>query len=108
MSTKEIQGKLWSIEPHSWAQYFEPWFLPMYKKVLEQLELTEKDFLLDAGCGSGLFSNLAIETGAEVIGVDASIGLLGVARRCPLHLHLLKYSALVFTHRNPSDRMPLS
>ena len=81
MSTKTIQGKLWSVAPQDWAQHFEPWFLPMYKKVLEQLELTEEYLLLDAGCGSGLFSSLAIETGAKVIGIDAAPGLLQVARR---------------------------
>jgi ubiquinone/menaquinone biosynthesis C-methylase UbiE len=81
MSTKAVQGKLWSIAPQYWSQYFEPWFLPMYKKVLEQLELNEEHFLLDAGCGAGLFSSLAIETGAHVMGVDAASGLLEVARR---------------------------
>jgi ubiquinone/menaquinone biosynthesis C-methylase UbiE len=81
MSTKTIQGKLWSFAPHYWAQLFEPLFLPMYKKVLEQIELNEEHSLLDAGCGSGLFSWLAIETGAQVTGVDAAPGLLEIARR---------------------------
>ena len=81
MSTKEIQGKLWSAEPYYWSRYFEPWFLPMYKEVIEQLNPTGMDSLLDAGCGSGLFSSMAIATGAQVIGVDASAGLLRVARR---------------------------
>jgi ubiquinone/menaquinone biosynthesis C-methylase UbiE len=80
MSTKTIQGKLWSVAPQFWAQHFEPWFLPMYKKVLQQLELTENDLLLDAGCGAGMFSKLAATTGAQVIGVDAAPGLLEVAR----------------------------
>src|ERR1700733_278682 len=35
MSTKGIQGKLWSVAPEHWAQHFEPWFLPMYRKVLD-------------------------------------------------------------------------
>jgi SAM-dependent methyltransferase len=81
MSTKTIQGQLWSVAPHYWSQHFEPWFLPMYKKVLEKLKLNEEHLLLDAGCGSGLFSSMAIETGADVIGVDAAPGLLEVARR---------------------------
>ena len=81
MSTKTIQGKLWSVAPQYWAKHFEPWFLPMYKKVLEQLGLSEDHLLLDAGCGSGLFSNMAIEAGAQVIGVDAAPGLLEVARQ---------------------------
>jgi SAM-dependent methyltransferase len=81
MSTKTIQGKLWSVAPAYWAQHFEPWFLPMYKKVLDQLEPTEQHLLLDAGCGSGLFSYMAVKTGAEVIGIDAASGLLDLARR---------------------------
>jgi len=81
MSTKQIQGKLWSVAPHYWSQHFEPYFLPMYKKVLAQLKLTEETLLLDAGCGSGLFSSMAISTGAQVIGIDAAPGLLEVARQ---------------------------
>lgn len=81
MSTKTTQGKLWSVAPLYWAQFFEPMFLPMYREVLSELSLNEDDNLLDAGCGSGLFSHLAIKTGAEVIGVDAAPGLLDIARR---------------------------
>ncbi|MES2851163.1 MAG: class I SAM-dependent methyltransferase [Bacteroidota bacterium] len=80
MSTKEVQGKLWSIAPNYWSKHFEPFFLPLYKKALEQLQLDENNLLLDAGCGSGLFSHMAIAVGAEVIGVDAAPGLLEVAR----------------------------
>jgi SAM-dependent methyltransferase len=81
MSTKTIQGKLWSVAPQYWAKHFEPWFLPMYRKVLEQLKLTEQHLLLDAGCGAGLFSSLVLKTGADVIGVDAASGLLAEAKR---------------------------
>ena len=76
MSTKTIQGKLWSVAPQYWAQHFEPWFTPMYKKVLDQLHLIEDHLVLDAGCGAGLFSSLAIKTAAELIGIDAAPGLL--------------------------------
>lgn len=81
MSTKTTQGKLWSIAPQHWSKHFEPFFLPMYKKTLEQLTLTENSLLLDAGCGSGMFSSMAIENGAQVIGIDAAPGLLEVARQ---------------------------
>jgi SAM-dependent methyltransferase len=81
MSTKQIQGKLWSVAPTYWSQHFEPYFLPMYKKTLEQLKLSETTMLLDAGCGAGLFSSMAIRSGAQVIGVDAAPGLLKVARQ---------------------------
>lgn len=80
MSTRAVQGKLWSVAPQYWSKYFEPFFVPMYKKTLEQLQLNEESMLLDAGCGSGLFSNMAIETGAQVIGTDAAPGLLEMAR----------------------------
>jgi SAM-dependent methyltransferase len=81
MSTKTIQGKLWSVAPQYWSQHFEPWFLPMYRKVMDQLKLTDDQLLLDAGCGSGLFSSMAIATGAQVMGVDAATGLLEIARK---------------------------
>ena len=74
MSTKQIQGKLWSVAPTYWSQHFEPCFLPMYKNVLGQLKLTEDTLLLDAGCGAGLFSSMAIDAGAQVIGIDAASG----------------------------------
>ena len=80
MSTKAVQGKLWSMAPNYWSNYFEPYFAPMYKKTLEQLKLTDHMLLLDAGCGSGLFSKMAIKTGAKVIGIDAAPGLLEIAR----------------------------
>jgi SAM-dependent methyltransferase len=81
MSTKQVQGALWSTAPKHWAKYFEPFFMPMYKNVLQQLSLTDETLLLDAGCGSGLFSYMAIEKGAQVIGVDAASGLLEVCRQ---------------------------
>lgn len=80
MSTKEVQGKLWSVAPQHWSKFFEPFFLPLYKKTIEQLQLDEDSLLLDAGCGSGLFSHMAISTGAQVIGIDAAAGLLEMAR----------------------------
>lgn len=81
MSTKAIQGKLWSIQPQYWSRNFEPYFLPLYKKALKEINLTEDDSLLDAGCGAGMFSSLAIKTGAHVVGVDAAPALLELARK---------------------------
>ena len=81
MSTKAVQGKLWSVAPQYWANHFEPYFLPIYRKVFEKVEISDDTSLLDAGCGSGLFSSLAIKAGAHVTGVDAASGLLEIARR---------------------------
>jgi SAM-dependent methyltransferase len=86
MSTKQMQGKLWSVAPAYWSQHFEPYFLPLYKKVLDTLKPSEETSVLDAGCGSGLFSSMVIGRGAELIGIDAAPGLLKVARlRNPQH-----------------------
>ena len=80
MSTRQVQGELWSVAPQYWSRYFEPFFLPLYKKTIEQLQLSENSSLLDAGCGSGMFAHMAISKGALVVGVDAAEGLLKVAR----------------------------
>ncbi len=90
MSTKEVQGKLWSVAPQHWSKFFEPFFTPLYKKTIEQLKLTENSLLLDAGCGSGMFSNMAIKAGAQVIGVDAAPGLLEMARERNPHNSFLE------------------
>lgn len=99
MSTKTIQGKLWSTAPQQWAQHFEPWFLPMYKDALKQLNLDPLHLVLDAGCGSGLFSSMVINTGAQLIGIDAAPGLLEVARRRNLKNNFLEedLEAMPFT-----------
>jgi SAM-dependent methyltransferase len=81
MSTKTLQGQLWSIAPDYWTEHFEPWFLPMYRYVLNQLKLKENHLLLDAGCGSGLFSYMAIKAGAQLIGIDAAPGLIAIAQQ---------------------------
>jgi SAM-dependent methyltransferase len=80
MQTKEVQGKLWSVAPQYWSKYFEPFFTPLYKKTIERLVLTEEHLVLDAGCGSGLFTSMAAATGAQLVGIDAAPGLLKVAR----------------------------
>ncbi len=86
MSTKQIQGQLWSTAPQYWSAHFEPFFLPLYRQALHMLALTPHHSLLDAGCGSGMFSHMAISTGAHVMGIDAAPGLLHVAReRNPGH-----------------------
>lgn len=81
MQTKEVQGQLWSVAPNYWSKHFEPFFIPLYKKTLQQLQPSEEDMMLDAGCGSGLFSHMVINTGAPLVGIDAAPGLLEVARK---------------------------
>lgn len=80
MRTKEVQGRLWSVAPDYWSKHFEPYFLPLYRNALQSLKLDKDDVVLDAGCGAGMFTSMAISCGAMVTGVDAAAGLLEVAR----------------------------
>jgi SAM-dependent methyltransferase len=76
-----VQGRLWSSDPSSWAQLAEGRIGPLYDRVLERLGPLSEMRLLDAGCGAGLFAELAVEAGADVVGVDAARGLVDYARR---------------------------
>src|SRR3954451_3374367 len=76
-----IQGELWSSDPRGWAESAEGRIRTLYERVLERLDLRPGARLLDAGCGSGLFAELAAQAGADVVGVDAAPGLVDYARR---------------------------
>jgi len=56
---------------HSWA----------WDPVLEVLQLTPDDALLDVGCGGGVFLRRALETGCGAVGVDHSQDMVHLARR---------------------------
>lgn len=76
-----VQGELWSTDPRAWAENGEGRIRPLYERVLERLHLRPGMRLLDAGCGAGLFAELAARSGADVIGLDAARGLVEYARR---------------------------
>lgn len=76
-----VQGELWSSDPRAWAETAEGRIRPLYEQVLERLHPLPGTRLLDAGCGSGLFAELAARGGADVIGLDAAPGLVEYARR---------------------------
>jgi ubiquinone/menaquinone biosynthesis C-methylase UbiE len=76
-----VQGELWSSDPQGWAEVAEGRIRPLYEQVIERLRLRPGTRLLDAGCGSGLFAELATQGGADVTGLDAAPGLVEYARR---------------------------
>jgi SAM-dependent methyltransferase len=84
MGSAERQGDLWSANPAGWAEEAEAKQRPLFEAVLERLDPPPGTALLDAGCGSGLFAELAAERGVRVNGLDAAPGLIAYAgRRVP-------------------------
>jgi ubiquinone/menaquinone biosynthesis C-methylase UbiE len=55
------------------------WFA--WDPVLEALQLTQGDSLLDVGCGGGVFLKRALETGCTAVGVDHSRDMVRLARK---------------------------
>jgi SAM-dependent methyltransferase len=81
MGSAHIQGTLWGAAADDWAEHQEPTQAPLYETTFDALGVTNGTRLLDAGCGAGHALQLAAKRGAEVTGLDASAGLLRVARR---------------------------
>jgi SAM-dependent methyltransferase len=76
-----VQGELWSSDPRGWAEAAEGRNRPLYERALDGLDLLPGTRLLDAGCGTGLFAELAARRGAQVTGLDAAPGLVEYASR---------------------------
>jgi ubiquinone/menaquinone biosynthesis C-methylase UbiE len=52
-----------------------------WEPVLDALQLTPSDLLLDVGCGGGVFLRRAFETGCAATGVDHSHEMVELARK---------------------------
>ncbi len=72
-----------------WPERYEQWFnTPIGKLVKEKegelvfrmLDLRQGEKILDAGCGTGIFTLDYLEQGAEVVGLDISEPMLRLAR----------------------------
>jgi ubiquinone/menaquinone biosynthesis C-methylase UbiE len=73
-------GEAWGDRATDWAYLFEPYARSANQAVLDQLAVAEGARMLDIACGSGFAAHLASERGAAVSGVDASEGLVTIAR----------------------------
>lgn len=80
MGSAEIQGALWSKGARAWSELQEKMHVPMYQGALDAVAPVTGYRMLDVGCGSGMFLQLARQRGARVFGLDASRGLLDVAQ----------------------------
>lgn len=81
MGSAAVQGRLWSMAPHDWAELQEPASRPLWETLLTVAGVGPQTRLLDAGCGAGGASRLAAQRGAGVNGLDAAPGLLAIARQ---------------------------
>lgn len=81
MGSGEQQGELWGRAPADWAELQEDFSIPLWESMLDATGVGVDSSLLDAGCGAGGASFLAQRRGATVTGLDASEGLLRMARR---------------------------
>jgi SAM-dependent methyltransferase len=79
MGSAKIQGELWGQAPRDWHEWSST-LTPIYEATLDGTRVEAGTRLLDAGCGSGGASVLAVARGAEVSGLDASGPLIEVAR----------------------------
>jgi SAM-dependent methyltransferase len=80
MGSAEAQGRLWGAAAKDWSEITEYGQVPFYEAAFDAINIEPGTRLLDAGCGSGLALQLAAKRGATVSGLDASEGLLAVAR----------------------------
>ncbi|MDI6727120.1 MAG: class I SAM-dependent methyltransferase [Smithellaceae bacterium] len=68
-----------------WPERYDQWFEPPVGRlirdyesqlVMELLQPGRGEFILDAGCGTGVFTRDILERGATVIGLDISLSML--------------------------------
>jgi 2-polyprenyl-3-methyl-5-hydroxy-6-metoxy-1,4-benzoquinol methylase len=85
MGSAEIQAQMWGARARDWADAGESTSIDMFNTILDKTAVTGKTNLLDIGCGSGMFCQMASTRGAKVSGIDASEQLVNIAReRVPL------------------------
>lgn len=80
MGTAGIESRLWGARARDWAEGQEGTVIPLYRAVLQKTQLGAGTALLDVGCGSGMFCEMAARLGARISGLDASEPLVAIAR----------------------------
>ncbi|MCC6906105.1 MAG: class I SAM-dependent methyltransferase, partial [Anaerolineae bacterium] len=80
MGTAKTQGQIWGARARDWAEIQEGVAIPLYKEVLRQTGMGAGSSVLDVGCGSGIFCEMAAGHGAQVSGIDAADSLIAIAR----------------------------
>lgn len=81
MGTAKMQGQMWGARARDWAEVQEGVAIPLYEEVLRKVGAGAGDSVLDIGCGSGVFCEMAARLGAKASGVDASEPLIAIANQ---------------------------
>jgi SAM-dependent methyltransferase len=76
-----IHGPRWGARAGAWAELCAGSSLPAWEAVAATTGIGGGTTLLDVGCGSGEFCQLAATRGASVSGIDAAEGMVEIARR---------------------------
>jgi|SRR6266567_241477 len=79
-SSAEAEGPVWSAAASGWVTYWARFAAPAREAVAQAAGIEAGISVLDVGCGSGEFCELAAARGAGVSGIDAA-GLIEFARR---------------------------
>jgi ubiquinone/menaquinone biosynthesis C-methylase UbiE len=80
MGSQIVQGALWGKRPKDWAAIQEHTNSGCYEYVLNFLWTEQSPELLDVGCASGLFCEMATGFGFNVTGIDASAEMIEEAK----------------------------
>jgi SAM-dependent methyltransferase len=75
-----VQGELWGARARDYADFQEPQVRPLFEDAIGRTGIGHGKTVLDVGCGAGGFCRLAAETGATVVGIDASQALVEISR----------------------------
>lgn len=70
----------WGARARDWADIEDENSRPLFESLFQATGVGAGTKLLDVGCGSGLACAIAAGRGAQVTGLDASPGLLAIAR----------------------------
>lgn len=80
MGSQSIQSKLWGQRSKDWSTIQEPMGNAGYEYALHFLQPKPSDKILDIGCGTGWFVNLAAKSGADITGFDGTEQLIEEAK----------------------------
>ena len=98
----QIAGDAWAHAPLDWAYRFEPYARHAIDHLFTTLGVGPGCNLLDIACGSGYALGVAEDRGATTAGIDASAGLLDIARRRAPSSELIAGTMFELPHEDAS------